>query len=140
LEPKARILLVDDDCDIVRGASLRLRAAGFDVAVAHDGEAGLAAARDEQPDAIVLDVRMPTISGLEVLRELKQSAATKRTPVVMLSASLVDEQAALDGGARFFLRKPYDSAELLTAVRKMVEENSVSKRLSSQEPGREMES
>jgi DNA-binding response OmpR family regulator len=115
-------LLVDDDHDIVFGTSLRLRSAGFDVLVAHDGDAGLAVARDGRPDAIVLDVRMPARSGLDVLRELKGAADTRNTPVVMLSASLVDEQAALDGGARFFLRKPFESATLVRAVQTMFDE------------------
>lgn len=111
-----RILLVEDDHDVATGTSLRLRRAGYDVIHAGDGEQGLSAAMTHGPDAILLDVRMPRISGLDLLGILRRSHHTRRIPVVMLSASLVDQQAALEAGARFFLRKPYDGEMLLAAV------------------------
>ncbi|MEX2287666.1 MAG: response regulator [Planctomycetaceae bacterium] len=117
------VLLVDDDRDLARGASLRLKAAGYHIHLAHDGSEGVKVARAVHPDAIVLDVRMPVMDGLKALNHLRHDRGTSDIPVVMLSASLVDQQAALDAGARFFLTKPYQSATLVTAVGKAIAEN-----------------
>ncbi len=110
------VLLVEDDADVAFGASLRLRSAGYKTLVANDGHAGITAARTHHPAAIVMDVRMPRMNGLAALDALQHDGRTKDIPIVMLSASLVDEQAALDMGARYFLRKPYEPTTLLTAV------------------------
>lgn len=114
---QATVLMVDDDEEIVFAACLRLRAAGFRTLNAGDGEAGVAAAIANHPDAILLDVRLPRRCGLSVLSELKRKSETKDIPVVMLSASVVDQEAALDAGARLFLRKPYRGDMLVQAVR-----------------------
>jgi CheY-like chemotaxis protein len=113
---QSTVLMVDDDEEIVCAACLRLRAAGFRTLIAGDGEAGVAAAVANHPDAILLDVRLPRRDGLSVLSELKRRPETKGIPVVMLSASVVDQEAALDAGARFFLRKPYRGDMLVQAV------------------------
>jgi CheY-like chemotaxis protein len=110
------ILLVDDDPDIVLAASLRLKAAGYDTLTAHNGQAGVASAVASLPNAVVLDVRMPVQDGLSALSELKRRDDTKKIPVIMLSASIGDQQAALDAGAKFFLRKPYRGEDLVQAV------------------------
>jgi CheY-like chemotaxis protein len=117
------VLLVDDDNEIVCAACWRLRAAGYRTLTADDGEAGIAAAVASQPDAILLDVRLPRRDGLSVLAELKRRPETHHIPVVMLSASVVDQQAALDAGARFFLRKPYRGEMLVQAVEAAVTTN-----------------
>ena len=116
------ILLVDDDRDVLQGTSVRLRAAGYQTIVAHDGDEGLACATTQRPDAIVLDVRMPRKDGLTALAELQAGESTKNIPVVMLSASLGDQRAALESGARFFLRKPYAGPMLVNAVKKAIDE------------------
>jgi DNA-binding response OmpR family regulator len=113
----ATVLMIDDDREIVRGACLRLQAAGYRMTTAGDAEAGIAAALANHPDVILLDVRLPRRDGLSALSELKRRLETKHIPVVMLSASVVDQQAALDAGARFFLRKPYRGDMLVQAVR-----------------------
>lgn len=117
------VLLVDDDRDLAHGAALRLRAAGFRTDTAQSGKEGLRKAVNAQPHAIVLDVRMPGMDGLETLGELRRHHRTQGIPIVMLSASLIDRQAALDAGARFFVDKPYESAKLVCAVSKAIEEN-----------------
>lgn len=117
-----KVLIVDDDREIVDGARLRLGAAGFDTMVAHDGEEGLAAAIANRPDAIILDVRMPRMDGLTALRKLQEREDTKDVPVIVLSASVVDQKAALDAGARFFLTKPYEGSTLITAVEAAIAE------------------
>jgi DNA-binding response OmpR family regulator len=113
----ATILIVDDDREIVRGVSLRLEAAGYRMLTAGDAETGIATAIADRPDIIVLDVRLPRRNGLSALSDLKRRPQTKQIPVVMLSASVVDQQAALDAGARFFLRKPYRGDVLVQAIR-----------------------
>jgi CheY-like chemotaxis protein len=116
------VLLVDDDKDVLLGASKRLGVAGYEVLVAYDGVAGLASAMEHLPHAIVLDVRMPHKDGLATLAELRSRDATRDIPVVILSASLCDQRAALEAGARFFLRKPYSGPMLIDAVKKAIAE------------------
>jgi CheY-like chemotaxis protein len=110
------VLVVDDDREIVMAATLRLRAAGYRTQTAYDGESGVALAAECQPNVIVLDVRMPRMDGLTALGKLKARSETKDIPVVMLSASIVDQQSALNAGARFFLKKPYRGDVLVQAV------------------------
>jgi two-component system response regulator PrrA len=111
-----RVLIIDDNQELVRAAALRLHAAGYETRSAYDGEQGVATAVEWCPSAIVLDVQMPHMDGLTALTELKASDATRDIPVIMLSASIFDEQAALQAGARYFLKKPYESLNLLHAL------------------------
>lgn len=120
-----RILLVDDDTDVLYGAKLWLSAAGYQTSTASDGEQAISTAVQDRPDGIVLDVRMPRKDGLAALAELKQREETKRIPVVMLSASQIDQQRALDAGARFFLTKPYAGKNLVAAVGAALRERDV---------------
>lgn len=110
------VLIVDDEPDIRDGVSHWLRAAGFETLMAGDGDQGYAAAAENGPQAILLDMLMPRMDGMETLAELRADGATKDIPVIMLSASLRDEQRALDAGARFFVHKPYDGKKLVYAV------------------------
>jgi CheY-like chemotaxis protein len=121
----ATVLMVDDDREIVRGACLRLQAAGYRMLTAGDAESGIAAAITNHPDLILLDVRLPRRDGLSALSDLKRRPETKHIPVVMLSASVVDQQAALDAGARYFVRKPYCGDLLVQAVRTALPTNDV---------------
>jgi DNA-binding response OmpR family regulator len=118
------VLIVDDDSEIVRGASLRLRAAGYHTLTAQDGQTAVVSAAASRPNAIVLDVRMPVQNGLVALAELKQRPDTRDIPVIMLSASIGDQQAALDAGAQFFLRKPYRGEDLVRAVNTIISQDS----------------
>lgn len=111
-----RILLVDDDRDITLAVRIQLEKQGYEVLTAGDGEEGLASAIAQRPAAILLDIRMPKMDGLCTLAKLREHGATQRTPVVMLSASLIDRRA-LDLGARYFLDKPCDRDDLVAALR-----------------------
>lgn len=115
-QSRRSLLLVDDDPDIVRGAKMRLTAAGYDVTGAVNGSECVSIACRDNPDAILLDVRMPGQDGLETLSQLQSDASTRDIPVVMLSGSVADEKSALDRGAKFFLRKPFCGALLLSAI------------------------
>ena len=115
---KMRILLVDDDPEIVRGLAIRLRARGYEVIAASDGQAGLSAAREHQPDAILLDLRMPVLDGLAMLDALRKSDSIADIPVIVLSANIAPEarSEALARGARYHLNKPYDAETVIGAL------------------------
>jgi DNA-binding response OmpR family regulator len=112
-----RILLVDDDAEIVEAVSLALSDHGYEVLVARDGAEALVRIERDAPDLIILDVIMPKRSGFMVLDHIRRSQV--RLPhVIMVSAN--DEQRhrdfAAEKGANVFLRKPFDIDELLAAV------------------------
>ena len=115
------VLIVDDDHQIAQAAGMRLRAAGYSTLEAADGESAVAAAVASRPDLILMDVRMPLKDGLTALSDLKRRSDTNNIPVVMLSASIIDQEAGLNAGARFFIRKPYSGATLVQAVRTALE-------------------
>ncbi len=112
------VLVIDDDREIVRGLRIRLRAAGYETATAHDGQAGVDAAVRKPPDAIVLDLRMPVLDGFGVLKALQSRDDTRSIPVVVLSANIVEaaKRQALDLGARYFVQKPYEPRRLIEAI------------------------
>lgn len=112
----AKVLLVDDDAELTQALNLRMRAAGYDVLTAQDPAHAVRAARDARPDAIVLDLAPQGDNPLATLEQLKADDRTRHIPVVMLSASIADQQRALDRGARFFLTKPFDAANVVCAV------------------------
>lgn len=111
-----RILVVDDDQAIRHGTMLRLNSMGYSVTMAVDGVDGLVQARQQSPDLIMMDIRMPKMDGLEALRQLKADPTTTDIPVVMASASPGDQWNAIDSGAKYFLRKPYTTEALRATV------------------------
>lgn len=120
---RRRILLVDDDTRIVAALRMRLEESGFEVVSATSGDEGLDAARQNPPAAVVLDLRMPGgMDGFEVCRSMKQDEHLRAIPIVVLSAN-GDESArreAFDAGAIDFLPKPYNSLDVLAAIRAVV--------------------
>jgi DNA-binding response OmpR family regulator len=117
-----RILSIDDDAAIRQFLSAVLKADGYEVLVAADGAAGVATAKAELPDAILLDLIMPYASGFEVLQHLRDDPLTREIPVLVLSTQGGEDDMvrALDQGAEDFLIKPFYARELLARVRKVL--------------------
>ncbi len=123
MEQKKKILIVDDERDIIKALTIRLRGAGYEIVTAFDGAQGIFMAHKEQPDLIILDVRMPAGDGFSVAEKLKQARNTLPIPVIFLTGSPEkdSEERAMTLGARFYVKKPYDPEELLDAVRRALE-------------------
>ena len=111
-----RVLIVEDDATIREALALNLRAEGYDVGVASDGEAGLAAARSEKPDLVVLDVMLPELDGLTVCRILRRESSV---PIILLTArgTETDKIIGLETGADDYIVKPFSLGEFLARVR-----------------------
>jgi CheY-like chemotaxis protein len=123
MDRKKRILVVDDERDIIKALTVRLQSKGYRVSGALGGAQGIFMANKEIPDLIILDIRMPDMDGFSVVEALKQSGQTSRIPIIFLTGSPerdADERA-MGLGARFYIKKPYDPEELLDAVRRALE-------------------
>ena len=114
-----RLLVVEDDPDLLAGLLQALRKEGYAVDSASDGEAGLYKARSTDYDAIVLDVLIPRLDGWQLLTRLRE---TRITPVLMLTAldNTDDRVRGLDSGADDYLGKPFDVPELLARLRALI--------------------
>ncbi|MDE2490339.1 MAG: response regulator [Elusimicrobia bacterium] len=114
--PRKRLLIVDDEPAILRFLRPAMTAAGFDVAEARTGRAALELAAARRPDVVLLDLGLPDMDGLEVLKDLRRWTAA---PVIVLSArgEESDKIAGLDSGADDYLTKPFGTEELLARVR-----------------------
>jgi diguanylate cyclase (GGDEF)-like protein len=113
------ILVVDDDPDIARFVEVNLRSAGYEVAVAGDGEEALERAGAIRPDLVLLDVMMPRIDGFEVAQRLRKNPQTANTSIIMLTAKALsaDKVTGLQSGADDYIIKPFDPIELLARVK-----------------------
>jgi len=111
-----RILIVEDEEKIARFIELELKFEGYDVDKALDGRTGLAMALENQYDLIALDLMLPGLNGMEVLRRIRQ---VSQVPVILLTArdSTMDKVAGLDGGADDYITKPFAIEELLARIR-----------------------
>ena len=116
---KTRILIVDDEADLVSVLRIGLEIEGFEVIAASDGEEGLRKAREERPELVVLDLMLPKLDGYRVCRALKFDERYRSLPIVILSARSgeQDRRLAFDMGADAFVSKPYDMAGLVKLIR-----------------------
>ena len=118
-----KILLVDDDNDFVRAMSIRLRAAGYDVAFAGDGYSATVKARQEEPDLILLDIGLPAGNGFVLLKRIRQLISPlAMVPILVLTARdpEANRELALQTGADAFFQKPVDNAELLATIEELI--------------------
>jgi two-component system KDP operon response regulator KdpE len=112
----SRVLVVDDEPQILRALGINLRARGYDVDLAPDGERALDVAARHHPDVVVLDLGLPGIDGVDVIRGLR---GWSQVPIVVLSVRDAegDKVAALDAGADDYVTKPFGMDELLARLR-----------------------
>jgi two-component system OmpR family response regulator len=122
--PEARLLVVDDEPNIVELLSASLRYAGFEVATASDGDAAVQAAREFRPDLVVLDVMMPGLDGFGVARRLREGGA--RVPIVFLTArdATQDKVTGLTLGGDDYVTKPFSLEEVIARIRAVLRRTS----------------
>ncbi len=116
---RPKILLVEDDANLVELIAYNLEKEGFDVIRTDDGEEAMVLAEEEKPDLVVLDWMIANLSGIEVCRRLRRNAVTANLPVVMLTARAEEEDRirGLETGADDYITKPFSPRELIARVR-----------------------
>jgi len=116
---KKRILIVDDEPDLVETIQVGLELEDYECIVAFDGFRGLDRARSENPDLIILDVMLPVLNGYKICRLLKFDEKYKHIPIIMLTAEAQekDRQTGQETGADFYMIKPFSMDKLLAKVR-----------------------
>ena len=116
--PDRTVLVVDDDPVILKLLEVNFEMEGFAVITAGDGDDGLRAICEQRPDAVVVDIMMPKLNGLEVLEAARADPATKNVPIVLLSAKAQasEVQRGLDLGADDYVTKPFDPIDLVERV------------------------
>ena len=118
-----RVLVVDDEPNILKVVTKRLEVAGFATSVAMDGQTALRKACEEPPDLIILDLMLPALNGYEVCTRLKQDPRTRQIPVIIFTAKAgeADYWKGMAGGADAYLTKPFASDVLEQLVTRLIE-------------------
>ncbi len=116
---KEKILIVDDEKDIVKMLDYNLKKEGYRTLTAYDGEKAVEAVRQAKPDLVILDLMLPGIDGLEVCKNLKQEGKTASIPIIMLTAKSqeADKIVGLELGADDYMTKPFSPRELVARVK-----------------------
>ncbi len=121
----AKVLVVDDEPNIVLSLEFLMQQAGFDVVTAEDGEGALTSVEDSPPDLILLDISLPGISGFDVLEQLRQDPRHARLPIIMLTAHgrEVEREKGLALGADDYVTKPFSTQALVEKVKRLLAED-----------------
>ena len=117
-----KILVADDEPDIVEALKIRFEIDGYEVIEAYNGEECLEKAKKELPDLIIMDVTMPQMDGYEAVKEIKRDEAIKNIPIFMLTGKDQMEDIFRMEGVQEYIVKPYDYGALLGLVQKLFEE------------------
>jgi two-component system alkaline phosphatase synthesis response regulator PhoP len=114
-----KILIVDDEADIVKALQIRLEREGYAIITAYDGENAIKKVKEEKPDLIILDIIMPKMDGLQVCEILKNTLSTQNIPIIMLTAKSMgsDFDAAMDKKADWYIVKPFNFEHLLRRIK-----------------------
>jgi CheY-like chemotaxis protein len=117
-----RLLIVDDEQDNIDLLNRRLSWRGFEITGALNGADGIALAKEQKPDLILMDLKMPNMDGFETIRRLKADDATKGIPIIALTAHAMQEdmQRAMDNGANGYETKPVNINQLLEKIQSLV--------------------
>jgi CheY-like chemotaxis protein len=120
MAPKKKILIIDDDADMRRGLSARLKASSYETAFAVDGVSAVSAALREKPDLILLDLGLPGGDGYTVMKRIQDLAPLIGTPIIVVSARepSTNEQKSISAGAEAYFQKPVDIEGLMSAISK----------------------
>ena len=131
---KQRILVVDDEPEILELVEFNLKQAGYVVTTAADGAEALKKARSQTPSLIVLDVMLPEMDGFEICKALRLETATAKVPIIMLTAKAaeIDRVLGLELGADDYLTKPFSPRELLLRVKKILARSQPSEKVKEQ--------
>lgn len=121
---KKRVLIVDDEPDVVESVKFSLELENIECLEAYDGEEALSKAKNEKPDLIILDIMLPKINGYKVSRLLKFDEAYKNIPIIMLTARAQEKDIKLgeETGADKYITKPFDMDMLINAVKGYLKE------------------
>ncbi len=121
-EPKHKILIIEDEKDIIVALRLRLEANGYEVIAASDGAEGLNKARAEKPSLIILDIMLPKLDGYKIARMLKFDEKFSKIPIIMLTAKVQqsDIQRGKEAGADAYVTKPFKAEELLAQIKQLL--------------------
>jgi len=124
---KEKILIVEDEKDIIKMLEYNLKKEGFKVIVAQDGEDALDAALRQYPDLILLDLMLPGMDGLEVCKSLKKESKTSLIPIIMLTAKdrSDDIHKAKEVGANGYIVKPFEAATLLFEIKSLLDKEKI---------------
>ncbi|MBN3039120.1 MAG: response regulator [Candidatus Omnitrophica bacterium] len=119
-----KILLVDDEAQLVEMMTMRFEAAGYEVISANDGQAALDKARNENPDLIILDLMLPKMDGYKVCALLKKDSRYKDIPIILFSAKAQEEDRKLgdEVGADAYIAKPFEPEELFGKIKQLLGE------------------
>ena len=117
-----KILIVDDEPDLLKPSLFRLKKQGYETVSASDGEEALKIARDQKPDLILLDIKLPVLNGYEVCERLKADETMRAIPVIFLTAdaSVGVEEGAKKARAAGYLLKPFDINQLLAKIKEFL--------------------
>ena len=119
---KKRILIVDDELEMAEMETMRLKASGYEVAVAHDGPSGLKQVKFWQPDLVILDIMLPQMDGYQVCERLKKDPQSQNIPIILVSAmdQKYDTNLGKKVGADFYFTKPFEPVVLLAKIRELL--------------------
>jgi DNA-binding response OmpR family regulator len=124
----ATVLVIEDDRDMNDMVSLILRDAGYEPLSAFDGEEGLEIAGRNNPDAIILDLMLPKMNGVEVCRKLMENESTRSIPVIALTAKneLTSKLSMFVAGAKRYITKPFEQSHLLNEIKRALKQRDIS--------------
>ena len=119
---KKKVLIVDDEKDMVYAVRLQLEANGYEVLETNDGQGALDKTRKEKPDVIILDLMIPKVDGYKVCRTLKFDKKYKKIPIIIFTARAqkADEQLGFEVGADAYITKPFDPKMLLEKIKELL--------------------